>query len=175
MKTPITFLTILVAASPLLAVSSTNNPVFPNTDPALANRLQVTVVMPASFNSIRSDDVAGTLASLVETGFKKDGFRGQLSIVAPGDQAKPDVPTLEIEVIDWRMTPTKFIDCTFNVFLKTNQDAQTLGFFTGSAPAMFGMKSPFERAEAFKAAANDAIDHLYGELRDKNLLSADAL
>ena len=50
-----------------------------------------------------------------------------------------------------------------------------LGVFAGTSLPMFGLRNSFNRAEAFDQAATDAIDNLYGGLREKNLLPASIL
>jgi hypothetical protein len=137
--------------------------------------LQLVVAAPASLNLLRSDNVTGVLTGLVENVFQQSGFRGHLIAVPGHEPAQADIPALEIYLLDWRITGSGNVDCTVSATLTTASGVVNLGVFEGTTPAMFGLRDSFHRAEAFDQAATDAIDNLYGGLREKNLLPASIL
>jgi hypothetical protein len=136
-----------------------------------ANTLQLVVAAPASLNLVGADNVAGTLTHLVKSVFQDSGFSGQMNALVGHEAAQADLPTLEIYLLNWRITGAGSVECTFTASLTTAGVEENLGLFEGTSLPMFGLRDAFNRAAAFDQAATDAIDNLYGDLRSKNLLS----
>jgi hypothetical protein len=139
---------------------------------AAANNLQLVVAAPASLHLNGADHVTGVLTHLIETVFQQSGFSGHLIAVPGGEPSQGDIPTLEVYLLDWRITGAGNVDCTFSASLTTANGTTNLGVFDGTSLPMLGLRDAFNRAEAFDQAATDAIDNLYGDLREKNLLAA---
>ena len=155
------------------AASPASNPLL--VQPATENELQLIVAAPASLELIRSDNVTGVLVTLIESVFQQSGFRGHIDPVTTGERLEGDAPTLEVYLLDWRITGSGSVDCTFTATLETAKGSTNLGVFTGATLPMLGLHNAFNRAEAFDLAATDAIGNLYAELREKNLLPASIL
>ena len=117
------------------------------------------------------DNVTNAIADNVLSEFRRDGYRGDFDydFSAP-DRGRNRVPRLEIDLIDWRITPTRAIECTFTASLVTSQGPQDLGIFGGTTFITGFVRDSFARADGFDDAARDAIDDLYRTLVEKNLL-----
>ena len=129
----------------------------------------LSVVVPASLNPSWTNSVAGTLAGIVESDFAKNGYAGELALIDANAPLPRTMPTLEIELVDWRVTPSGFISCIFHATLVAPEGEQDLGLCSGVWSA--ALRSA-DGIEPFEAAANIAIDNLYVELRELDLLTA---
>lgn len=169
----VTLLVAVCAGGPLRAArAEPNTPLATN---ATTNEVQLVVTAPASLGLTRIDNDTGALARLVASVFQRSGFRGHLTFVPSGESARDETPTLEVYLLDWHLTGAGRVDCAFSATLTTANKVEHLGVFDGKTPRMFGLRNPFNRAEAFDQAATEAIDDLYGALQQKNMLPANIL
>jgi hypothetical protein len=163
----------LCALFSLRAAPAESNPFF--APRSAAKDLQLVVAAPASLSLMGVDDVPVVLTNLIETVFQQSGFRGHLVVNTGSEPSRPDQPTLQVYLLDWNITGAGNVDCSFTATLATTTGLENLGVFYGTSLPMFGLRNPFNRAQAFDQAATNAIDNLYGELREKNLLPASIL
>ena len=133
--------------------------------------LQFTVTLPADASLFRTDNIADEMARLVQTEFARRGFHGKLTYITWSDTPLDHVPRLDLNLIDWRYTPTHTVDCTFGAEWATASNENNLGIFTGLALTTGGFATPFDRAGAYKQAATQAIDDLFVQLTTLKLVA----
>lgn len=174
-----TFLLVFASASlagaPLMAAPSPSAPASAAV-PAPRSSLTVptvalTVSVPPSLQAFHDDDIANAVADTVLSEFRRDGFRGQFDydFTEPG-RVTARLPRLELSLIEWRVTPTRFVECTLAADLITADGTTSLGLFSGTSILDGWIHDPFSRADDFDDAARGAIDDLYRALAAKNLL-----
>jgi hypothetical protein len=136
-------------------------------------KLALVVNVPPSMHPFRDDNIANAIADDVAAEFQHDGYHGLIDYDyrSPGS-SRSDVPRLELSLIEWRLTLTHSIECTFSANLITPNGTKNLGVFTGTSLVMGFRDDPFMLADDYDGAARDAIDDLYRMLANKNLLPA---
>ena len=140
---------------------------------ALQPKLVLVVNVPPSMRPFRDDDIANAIADDVVSEFQRDGYHGLIDYDYRSPRSnRAEVPRLEVSLIDWQLTPTRMIDCTFTANLVTPNGVKNLGIFTGTSLVMSLRNDPFMLTDNYDGAARDAIDDLYRILVSKNLLPA---
>jgi hypothetical protein len=131
----------------------------------------LTITVPPSMHPFRDDDIANAIADNVLSEFRLDGFRGRIDydFTSP-NRTTTSSPRLDLSLVEWRITPTHFIECTFAANLVTAGGTQDLGLFTGTSMLTGWLRDPFTSGDDFDAAARSAIDDLYHALAQKKLL-----
>ncbi len=133
-------------------------------------RLQVTVGVPPSMSIIHNDQVAEAFGYRVASYLHEFGFRGRVHTVYPGEDPLPGVPTLAVELMEWRVDRSGFVDCTFTAELVTTDTRRRLGIFHGTSIMMWPRRDWYARAEGFEESARDAITMLASRLEETGLL-----
>lgn len=133
-------------------------------------RLQVVVSMPASMSLLRDDYVSEAFNYRVASYLHEQGFRGRIHSVYPGDDPLPNIPTLEINLMEWRVDRGGFVDCTFTAELVNHTTRRRLGIFHGTSMMTWPRRDWYMRAEGFEDAAREAIVNLAGRLEQSGLL-----
>lgn len=166
MKTRLLSLVMLAAGSALVADAAitSSTPTVPN------QPLQVSVQLPPDASLFWADRVAESLADCIESAFAQGGFHGPIAYLGWGEKPAPEAPRVEINLIEWRSTVTRSVDCTFSARLVTPAGSRDLGIFSGVALNMAGRRDPFGRADTFAEAAHDAGRDLYRALQHAGLL-----
>jgi len=162
-------------AAPAATPSAQNPPL--STAPTTAPKALVVVVdVPKSMLRFRNDDIARAIAGLVQSEFRRRGYRGDFDYepATPGSE-RTHLPRLGISLMEWRVLPTRMIECTFTADLVTAQDTKGLGIFSGTALRKAVLRTPSAGPDGFDEAANRAIDDLYRALSATNLLPGAAL
>jgi len=141
------------------------------TAPAAANEFNLVVSAQADTVSAPLGAADETFANLIGTAFRRNGFRGTLA-VAPATEGRAAAPTLHVRLLTWRVSSSGSVDCTFTASLETNGGAEDLGVFIGLSAPEQGPSSSAGHPEDLERAATDAIDDLFGRLRDQRLINA---
>lgn len=164
MKTFIALIALCLgcAALPLHAASKK--------DQARPSRLQVTVSVPPSINSLRDDDIADAFAYRVATVLHEQGFKGHIQYVDSYDSPKSEVPVLEINLIEWRVDRTGNVDCTFSANLRGPAGQKNLGLFSGTSMMLWPRHDIFARADGFEQAARGALGDLAKKIAETKLV-----
>lgn len=137
--------------------------------------LQVLVDVPPTWDPEREDDVAETLYIQINDTFRRAGFKGDIVQVERHDKIRDDVPLLDIRLMEWRISRSGHVDCTFNAGLKLDGAERSLGMFNGTA-MHWGNTRDQHRAlqRGLEDSARSAIKNLWRQIREKDLLPAAA-
>jgi hypothetical protein len=127
--------------------------------------------VPPSLHPFRDDDIANAIAGDLIAEFNRDGYRSMVDydFRAP-NRERSDVPRLEVSLVEWRLTPTRAIECTFTASYVTREGSTDLGLFSGTSLMMGLDNDLFLLSDDYDHAAYDAIDDLYRALTNKHLL-----
>lgn len=135
--------------------------------------LQVRVNVPGTVDRFNEHDIAEAIANRVRETFDRRGYQGRIEAVMPGQDAKSDRPELIVNLMQWRATRTGFIECTFTAKLRNPDGSeQALGFFTGTEILWGSRRSPWDIADTFVDAADNAAGQLWSELSRRDLVPA---
>lgn len=137
-------------------------------------RLQVAVHVPASMSVLRDDDISEAFAYRVASYLHEQGFRGRIHTVYPGEEPLPGVPTLDVQLMEWRVDRSGFVDCTFTAELVNDTQRRRLGIFHGTSIMTWPRRDWYMRAEGFEEAARDAITSLASKLEESGLIDRPA-
>lgn len=165
MKTLLTLIALCIgcAALPLKAASKKEH-----ADRPL--RLQVTVNVPVSMNTIRDDDIADAFAYRVATALHEQGFKGRVKYVDSYETPQTEVPLLEINLVEWRVDRTGNVDCTFGASLSGPLGKKNLGLFSGTSLMLWPRHNVFARADGFDQAAKSALGDLEKKVSESELV-----
>jgi hypothetical protein len=133
-------------------------------------RLQVAVTVPATMSVIYASDVEEAFGYRVSSALHEQGFQGRIKYLDDDSDAKPDIPKLAINLIQWRVGRTGDVDCVFSASLVTTAGTKNLGLFTGSSMLMWSRPNWLERSEGFEDAASDALSNLAKKIEATGLL-----
>lgn len=122
-------------------------------------------------NLLRDDYVAEAFAYRVSSALHEQGLRGRIRYVDFPDDVKPEVPTLEIMLQEWRVDRIGNVDCTFSAQLKTPSGTRNLGFFSGTSMMLWSRRDWFARRDGFEEAARDALGNLGAKMLNTGLLT----
>lgn len=117
------------------------------------------------------DDAAETLASILRSEFRRNGYKGNIVYVPHFDQVQETVPTLTVNLAEWRLSRTGNAECLFNARLRTadGQDAD-LGMVTSMDFTPLrgrpGIGRAYEVADSLERAAVDAMRDLFRRTAD---------
>jgi hypothetical protein len=111
------------------------------------------------------------LASRFQAEFKRKGFAGNVDFLSAADTPIPTLPLLEINLVDWRAIPGDLPDCEFSATLVTPKGTTWLGDFAGVSKTLFGTPTTKARIDTLRAAATNAIDDVYQDLKARHVLA----
>lgn len=135
--------------------------------------LQLQVDVPPSWRPFLDDDVADALARVLQTSFRRRGYRGVVDYLEEGRRApNPDLPLLVVRLHEWRITRSGFADCTLSATLRTGGQKLDLGIVSNQEMtwirerSRFGLAQVHETADAFEDAASGAMRDLYRRIAE---------
>lgn len=134
-------------------------------------RLQIAIVVPASMNMIRDDDVVDSFGQSVRATLHAHGFKGRIKLLDETDATMSGVPLLEVNLTEWQVDPSGNVSCTFGATLRTPAGEKGLGLFTGNALLVWARRNSTQRADSFQDAAHDALDNLADRIEQTGLLT----
>lgn len=166
MKTSLSLLRFpvaLAAFAALVAVVPAADTKKPAPKPA---DLQVLVNVPPTWRPFLDDDIAETLFYRLKDVFRRRGYSGELAQVTTFDAGAKDVPTLQLNLTEWRVDRIGNAQCTLSASLKTAVEEKNLGLATGTALLwVHGNRWSFthqmETANALEDAADSALREVY--------------
>lgn len=169
LKFPLACLAGLIAAGGMALAKAKNHAAEDTSRPAL----QVRVNVPAAVDQFNEHDIAEAIANRVRETFDRYGYQGRIEAVRPDEDANPDRPELIVNLMQWRTTRAGFIECTFTAQLRSPDGSeQALGFFTGTEILWGSRRSPWDLADTFVDAADNAAGQLWSELSRRDLVPA---
>ena len=134
-------------------------------------RLQLAIIVPASMNMLRDDDVIDAFDESVRDTLHQSGFRGRIKLLDETEKAAPDIPLLEINLTEWRVDPTGNVTCTFGATLRANGETRGLGLFTGTSLLTWGRRDWVTRSDSFQDAAHHALSDLANRMEQTGLIT----
>jgi len=134
-------------------------------------RLQLTVGVPPSMSILRDEEISEAFAYRVSSILKEQGLRGRIRYVDDWEKPVPDIPVLAIELREWRVDRSGFVDCTFTASINTPAGSRRLGVFTGTSIMTWARRDWFARMDGFEDAARDAISTLAARLEQSGALN----
>ena len=142
----------------------------PSETPAPAGTLQVQVHIPPTWRPMMEEDVADALTGRMRDIFRQEGYRGKIVGVRSYDEPSPGCCLLTIDLIEWRISISGHIDCTFSADLQTKNHSRHLGIFNGMAFRWMSEPGRFGLADTFDRAADQAVRNLYDSIARSGLL-----
>ncbi len=144
--------------------------------PAKPADLQVLVNVPPTWRPFLDDDIAEALANRLMDVFRQNGYKGDIAQVTSLDSASKDIPTIEINLTEWRIDRTGNAQCTFSAALKAAAEEKNLGLKTGMAVfwpdgSRWGLSRRIDTANALEDAARDALRELYSAVAKTGLVA----
>jgi hypothetical protein len=137
-------------------------------------RLQITVGVPPSMSVLRSEEIAEAFGYRVAAYLHEQGFRGRIRYVDPWETPNAERPVLAVELREWRVDRSGFVDCTFTAELASAGSRRNLGVFHGTSIMTWPRRDWYARAEGFEEAARDAITNLATRLEQTGMLDRPA-
>jgi len=136
-----------------------------------APALQVLVDVPPTWDPFLEDDVAEAFYIQINDTFRRAGFKGEIKQVERHDQIRDEVPLLDIRLMEWRISRSGHVDCTFNAGLKRDGTEHNLGLFNGTALHWVNTRDHrWALQRGLEDSAQSAIKDLWRKLREKELL-----
>lgn len=137
--------------------------------------LQVLVDVPPTWDPFLEDDVAEAFYIQINDTFRRAGIKGDIVQVERHDKIRADVPLLDIRLMEWRISRSGHVDCTFNAGLKRDGTEHNLGLFNGTALHWVNTRDQrWALQRGLEDSAQSAIKDLWSKIQDKNLLPAEA-
>ena len=138
--------------------------------------LQVLIDIPPTWRPFLDDDIAEALYFRVREVFRQRGYKGELAQLTRFDEAKPDVPTLQLNLTEWRIDRIGNAQCTMTAQLKTSAAEKSLGLATGTAlfwshGDRWTVARQMETADALEDAANNAAREVYEAVAKSGLVA----
>ena len=133
-------------------------------------RLQVTVGVPPSMSVLRNEEIAEAFGYRVAAFLHEQGFHGRIRYIDPWESPNPERPVLAVELQEWRVDHSGFVDCSFTAELVTAGSKQNLGMFHGTSIMTWPRRDWYARAEGFEEAARDAVTNLAARLEQTGML-----
>lgn len=128
--------------------------------------LLLSVSVPPMWDSLHETDIADSFHQRILSKLHQAGFVGEIGEFDRFDQPAPDIPVMEINLMQWRPERTGSIVCTFAANLKIGGKNENLGLFTGTAPQWMTTAShTWELRRGLDDSANRAIESLVKKLR----------
>jgi len=176
MKTSLSFLRFpvaLAAVAALVTLAPAADTKKPAPKPA---DLQVLVNVPPSWRPFLDDDITEALFYRLKDVFRRRGYQGELAQVTTFDAGAKDVPSLQLNLTEWRVDRIGNAQCTLNATLKTAAGEKSLGLATGTAMLwVHGNRWSFshqvETADALEDAADSALRELYDAVAKAGLVA----
>jgi hypothetical protein len=157
----------LVAGCALAACASTTRQ---NTAGRPA-RLQLVVSIPPSMSFLHEEEISEAFGYRVISALHEQGLRGHIRYVDDSFAApSPETPTLLLNLLEWRVNRSGFVDCAFTAALEAGGARRELGAFSGTSLMTWSRRDWFARAEGFEDAARDAVTNLAARLQQTGLL-----
>lgn len=137
--------------------------------------LQVVIDIPPSWRPFLEDDIAEALFFRVRHVFRRQGYKGEVVQLTRFDDATPNVPTLQLNLTEWRIDRVGNAQCTMTVSLMTGAAEKSLGFATGTAifwpqGRRWTFSRQLETADALEDAADNAAKQVYDAVARSGLL-----
>ena len=139
-------------------------------DPLHPVRLQVSVTVPPTMNLWRSDEIAEAFGYRVCSQLHEEGIGGRLKYVESYDDVDATIPTLSINLIEWRVNRVGNVDCTFGAVLSGPLGKKDLGLFSGSSFMLWPRHDIFARSDSFEDAAHSAMEELSKRIEASGLV-----
>jgi hypothetical protein len=140
--------------------------------------LQVIVDVPPTWRPFLDDDIAEALFYRLRNVFKKRGYTGEIVQLSSGDKENREIPTLRLNLTEWRLDRTGNAQCTMTASVTTPAGEKGLGLATGTAlfwPASSGgrwsLNRRIETADALEDAADSAMREVYEAVAKSGLVA----
>lgn len=140
--------------------------------------LQLTVNVPPSWQPFLEDDVAESLANILQDTFKRRGYTGNIQFITDRDpKPNPAIPVLNLDLREWRISRTGNAECTLSSTLTAAGKTHDLGlvnqtdFVWLQNHGRFGLERRYEVADALEKAATGAMRDLYKRIGDTGLVT----
>lgn len=176
MKTTLAFLrfpAVLAAFAALVVLAPAADAKKPAPKPA---DLQVIIDVPPTWRPFLEDDIAEALFYRLKDVFRQRGYKGELAQLTTFDAETKDVPTLRLNLTEWRVDRTGNAQCTLTASLNTAAGEKNLGLASGTAlfwpqGNRWGLHRQMETADALEDAADSAMRDLYSAVAKTGLVA----
>ncbi len=132
--------------------------------------LQIQMRIPPSWDPFLEDDVKDAFLSQVRDVFRREGYTGTIKEVDRFEEPSAGCCLVTINLLDWRLNHTGNVDCTFTASLQTDERTRNFGIFSGMALRWMNSRGRFGLANSFEDAAEDALERLYADLAETELV-----
>jgi len=145
--------------------------------PAPPADLQLTIGVPPTWRPFLEDDIADSLAGILQDTFKRRGYAGKIEFLSDRDP-KPDpaIPLLQLELREWRISRTGNAECTLSGKLIAAGKEHDLGLVTQTDftwfrdHGRFGLERRLEVADALEKAATGAMRDLFKRIGETTVI-----
>jgi hypothetical protein len=137
---------------------------------AVPGTLAVHVNVPPEWNVFLEDRITEAFVDQVREAFHDSGFAKPVKEARSFEEVDQAPYLLTINLADWRIDRTGFIECTFTADLKTPAATKHLGVYTNTTMRWFGGPGRFGLARSFEEAADGAIRDLCDDVAKTELL-----
>jgi len=176
MKTTLAFLRfpmVMAAFAALVVLAPAADDKKPAAQPA---DLQVIVDVPPTWRPFLEEDIAEALFYRLKDVFRQRGYKGEMTQLTTFDAEANHVPTLRLNLTEWRVDRTGNAQCTLTASLKTAAGEKNLGLASGTAlfwpqGNRWGLHRQMETAEALEDAADSAMRDLYNAVAQTGLMA----
>jgi hypothetical protein len=138
--------------------------------PEAPGTLRVAVNLPPAMNIAVEDEISQALVDRVRAVFQQHGFNRPVeraySVNLPANAA-----ALTLNMLDWRIDNTGFVECTFGAVLQTPAGTRDFGLYTGSTPSWLEGPGRVNLERSFDAAADGAVRQLFRDIQKTDLLN----
>lgn len=138
--------------------------------------LQVMINVPPTWRPFLEDDIADALFYRLQEVFHRRGYKGALAHLTYAKPEAKDVPTLELNLIEWRIDRVGNAQCTLSAALRTPAGEKDLGLAQGtqifwSHGNRWSISRRMEKADALEDAANSALREVYEDVAKSKLIA----
>ncbi|MFM1852682.1 MAG: hypothetical protein RIS54_2366 [Verrucomicrobiota bacterium] len=133
--------------------------------------LYLSINTPPVWDALHEADIANSFHGRISEALRKTGFAGEIESLSRFDDAKPGIPVLVINLMEWRADRVGNVVCTFSSNLKSGADDKSLGIFSGTAPQWMTTASrTWELRRGLDDSAASAIKSLVKRLQSEKFL-----
>ncbi len=171
--TSLRFPVVLAAFAVLVSLAPAADAKKPAPKPA---DLKVIVDVPPTWRPFLEDDIAEAIFYRLKNVFRQRGYKGEVQQLTTFDAETKDVPTLRLNLTEWRVDRTGNAQCTLTASIKTAAGEKNLGLATGTAlfwpqGDRWSVSRQLDTADALDDAANSAMRELYDAVAKTGLIA----
>lgn len=138
--------------------------------------LQVTVDVPPTWRPFLDDDIAEALFYRLKNLLQRRGYTGEMVQVTTFDKEAKGVPSLRLNLTEWRVDRIGNAQCTLTATLKTEAGEKSLGLASGTAflwanGPRWSFSRQMDTADALEGAADNALREVYDALVKSGLIA----